>query len=143
MGVDPYGPERTLQQATVNLFADMGVQPANLQADLVRATASSDATAPQSTVVSPDDGAAVAGGLVTVTGTATDRGGVVAGIEVSVDDGATWHPATGTDQWSYEWQVPDGSGTTTILSRASDDSVNLETPGEDVTVTYGRPAAAR
>ena len=143
VGIDPYGPERTLQQATVNLFADMGVQPANLQADLVRATASSDATAPQSTVVSPEDGAAVAGGLVTVTGTATDRGGVVAGIEVSVDDGATWHPATGTDQWSYEWQVPDGSGTTTILSRASDDSVNLETPGEDVTVTYGRPAAAR
>ena len=52
-------------------------------------------------------------------------------------------PTVGTDQWSYEWQVPDGSGTTTILSRASDDSVNLETPGEDVTVTYGRPAAAR
>ena len=143
VGIDPYGPERTLQQATVNLFADMGVQPANLQSDLVRATASTDATAPQSTVVSPEDGTAVAGGLVTVTGTATDDGGVVAGIEVSVDGGATWHPATGTDRWSYDWQVPDGSGTATILSRASDDSVNLETPEERATVTYGRPTAVR
>ena len=113
----------------MNLFADMDVQPANLQPDLVRATASTDATPPQSTVESPEDGA-------TVTGSATDRGGVVAGIDVSVDNGATWHPATGTDQWSYEWQVPEGSGTTTILSRASDDTVNLETPGEGVTVTY-------
>ena len=138
VSVDPYGPERTLQQATVNLFADMGVQPANLQSDLVRATASTDTTAPQSTVGSPDDGATVTGARVTVTGSATDRDGVVAGIEVSVDSGATWHPATGTDQWSYEWQVPDGSGTTTILSRASDDSANLEAPGDGVTVTYGR-----
>ena len=135
---DPYGPERTLQQATVNLFADMGVQPANLQDALVRATASTDATAPESTVASPEDGATVAGGLVTVTGSATDRGGVVAGIEVSVDGGATWHPATGTDEWSYEWQVPDGAGTATILSRASDDTVNVESPEEGVTVTYGR-----
>jgi len=136
VGVDPDGPERTLQQATVNLFADMDVQRANLQPDLVRATASTDATPPQSTVESPEDGATVTGDRVTVTGSATDRGGVVAGIEVSVDNGATWHPATGTDQWSYAWQVPEGSGTTTILSRASDDTVNLETPGEGVTVTY-------
>ena len=134
---DPYGPERTIQQATVNLFADMGVQPANLQDDLVRATASTDTMAPQSTVASPEDGATVSGGLVTVTGAATDRGGVVAGIEVSTDGGTTWHPAMGTDEWHYEWQVPDGTGSATILSRASDDSVNLEAPEEDVTVTYG------
>ena len=89
-------------------------------------------------MASPEDGATVAGGLVTVTGSATDRGGVVAGIEVSVDGGATWHPATGTDEWSYEWQVPDGAGTATILSRASDDTVNVESPEEGVTVTYGR-----
>ena len=139
VGVDPYGPERAIQQATVNLFADMGVQPANLQSDLVPATASTDETAPQSTVVSPKDGDRLAGGLVTVTGSATDRGGVVAGVEVSVDGGTTWHRATGTDQWSYGWQVPDGSGTATILSRASDDSVNLESGGDGVSVSYGSP----
>ncbi len=51
-GLDAYhdipGPaaDRRMQQATVNLFADMGVQPATLQAGLVRATRSADALAP-------------------------------------------------------------------------------------------------
>ena len=35
-------PDSAMQQATVNLFADMGVQPATLQAGLVAATASTD-----------------------------------------------------------------------------------------------------
>jgi hypothetical protein len=139
VGVDPYGPERAIQQATVNLFADMGVQPAKLQSDLVRAIASTDETAPQSTVLSPDAGARVPSGLTTVTGRATDRGGVVAGVEVSVDGGTSWHRAEGTDQWSYEWEVPADSGMTTILSRASDDSVNLESAEGGVTVSYGTP----
>ena len=37
-------PDAAMQQATVNLFADMGVQPATLQAGLVAATASTDTT---------------------------------------------------------------------------------------------------
>ena len=40
VGVDPNGPDRNVRQATVNLFADMGVQPATLAPDLVRAEAS-------------------------------------------------------------------------------------------------------
>ena len=144
VGVDPYGPERAIQQATVNLFADMGIQPANLQPDLMTATASTDTLTPRSEVVAPPDGAVVAGPLATITGTATDAGGgIVAGVEVSVDGGMTWHRATGTERWSYEWQVPEGSGTAMIQSRASDDSVNIETPGEGVTLRYGRTAAAR
>ena len=39
-----------MQQATVNLFADMGVQPTTLLAGLVAATASTDTTAPTSTI---------------------------------------------------------------------------------------------
>jgi hypothetical protein len=42
VAVDPYGALKALQQATVNLFSDMGIQPANLQRDLVPATASQD-----------------------------------------------------------------------------------------------------
>ena len=118
VGVDPYGPERTVQQATVNLFADMGVQPGNLQADLVRATASTDSVAPRSRVTSPEAGSTVAGTVVT---------------------GATWHPATGTDEWEYTWHVPEDGGTTNILSRASDDTVNVETPGAGIAVSYGGP----
>ena len=85
-----------MQQATVNLFADMGVQPASLQGGLVLATASADITPPVSAITSPTAGSTVTqGSAVTINGTATDTGGVVGGVEVSVDGGITWHPATG------------------------------------------------
>jgi Domain of unknown function (DUF4082)/Bacterial Ig-like domain/Bacterial Ig domain len=125
-----------MQQATVNLFADMGAQPATLQSGLVAATASNDATPPRSTITSPASGATVqVGTLVTVTGTATDSGGgVVGGVEVSVDGGTTWHPATGRGNWSFVWG-PSSSGTANLRSRAVDDSGNIETPGTGVTIT--------
>jgi hypothetical protein len=134
VGVDQYGASKEIQQATVNLFADMGIQPANLQRDLVPATPSTDKSAPVTNITSPS-GTVAAGAVVTVSGTATDgRGGAVGGVEVSFDGGKRWHPAVGTDRWSYEWQVPRGAGTATIMSRASDDSLNLETPKRGVTV---------
>ena len=48
-----------MRQATVNLFADMGVQPASLQAGLAPATKSTDVTAPASTIQSPVQGTTV------------------------------------------------------------------------------------
>jgi hypothetical protein len=137
VGVDPYGPVKAIQQATMNLFADMGIQPANRQPDLVPATPSSDKRAPDSRIISPAPGAALTS-TVTISGTATDTGGIVAGMEVSVDGGKSWHPAVGTDRWSYEWQTPAGTGTATVLSRATDDSMNMEVPKKGITVTYGR-----
>src|SRR5262249_49060351 len=62
-----------------------------------------------------------------------EKGGVVAGVEVSVDDGTTWHPAQGRDKWSYTWK-PDIEGTTTIRARAIDDSGNIQTVADHVTV---------
>jgi hypothetical protein len=125
-----------LQQATVNLFGDMGAQPATLQAGLLFASASTDKTPPTSSITSPTSGSTLqAGTPVTITGTAVDSGGgVVAGVEVSFDGGNTWHPATGRGNWSYVWG-PNSSGTATIESRAVDDSGNLETPGAGVSVT--------
>jgi len=117
------------QQAMVNLLADMGVQPATLQGGLVPATASTDTTPPRSTIMSPAPGTTVtAGSQVTVSGTAQDfGGGVVGGVEVSVDGGATWHAATGRENWSYVF-APANSGTLSLQSRAVDDSGNLEVP---------------
>ena len=46
-------PDVRMQQATVNLFADMSVQPATLQPGLVAATASTDTVAPVSTIATP------------------------------------------------------------------------------------------
>ncbi len=126
-----------MQQATVNLFADMGVQPVSLRPGLVPATASSDSVAPNSIITAPSAGSSVTSGtIVTISGTAVDSGGgVVGGVEVSTDGGTTWHPAKGRESWIYSWQ-PKIAGSTVIKSRAVDDSGNLESPsaGRGVTV---------
>ncbi len=130
-----------LQQATVNLLADMGLQPASLRPGLVAAAASQDATPPRSTITYPPGGAPLPQGPTTITGAASDAGGgVVAGVEISVDGGATWHPAAGRESWSYAWNPP-ASGSITIRSRAVDDSGNLESPSSGVTVGSTRTAS--
>jgi Domain of unknown function (DUF4082)/Fibronectin type III domain/Bacterial Ig domain len=133
--------DNNMRQATVNLFADMGAQPVTLLPGLVAASASTDATAPTSTITAPP--ATVADGAqVTITGTATDAGGGrVAGVEVSTDGGSTWHPATnGTTSWSYTW-IAHGNPSTTIRSRAVDDSGNIESPAAGHTVDVSCPCS--
>jgi hypothetical protein len=125
IGEDLKGPVAAIRQATVNLFADMGVQPATLQPGLVAATASTDRVAPTSRV--EDVPRALADGAFEVSGTATDAGGgVVAGVEVSIDEGRTWHPAEGTSRWRYRWTATSGGKPGVVRSRAVDDSGNLE-----------------
>lgn len=137
VGVDLSGPDRNVQQATVNLFADMGVQPETLAEGLVRAVASHDTQAPVSRVVYPAGDAVLSRAATTIRGTANDAGGGrVAAVEVSTDAGASWHPAVGREEWSYEW-LPEEAGVTEIMSRAVDDSGNLEVPTARVTVVVG------
>lgn len=137
VGVDPSGPDRNVQQATVNLFADMGVQPATLQPELVPGERSSDRTPPVCAIDSPADGATLPLGPVRVSGRAHDAGGgCVAAVEVSVDGGRTWHPAHGREAWHYAWQ-PAGTGRLTLRARAVDDSGNLEVAGAGIAVTIG------
>ncbi len=131
-----------MQQATVNLFADMGVQPATLQPGLVPAAASTDTVAPSSAIASPATGASLPLATVTISGTASDSGGVVGGVEVSVDGGLTWRRATGRANWTYNW-TPSAAGQVSIKSRAADDSGNLESPGAGVTVTVGGGGGAQ
>ena len=130
-----------MQQATVNLFADMGVQPATLQQGLVQATQTTDATSPTSVITSPTNGgSAPASKAITITGTATDAGtGVVAGVEVSTDGGVTWTQADmnvldANVNWTFSW-TPSVEGTATIKTRAFDDSGNKEIPGPGTTIT--------
>ncbi len=133
----------SMQQATVNLLADMNTQPATLRPGLVAQPASSDTTRPTAVIVTPAAGATLdAGQEITITGTATDAGGgVVAGVEVSTDNGVTWRAATGRASWTFTWIVS-GSGSVTIRARAIDDSGNIEVPAGGRTVTVNSGAGA-
>jgi len=144
-GLDDSNPEgnpadKTMQQATMNLFADMGVQPATREAGLVAATQSTDTTPPTAKITSIPSSTSD-GTPITISGTATDAGGgVVAGVEVSTDGGASWHPASGTTSWSYKW-IAHGSPSATIAVRATDDSGNIQTPGPGTTIAIGCPCS--
>jgi methionine-rich copper-binding protein CopC len=145
---DQVATNTTMQQATVNLFADMGAAPGSPVSGLTYAPEPADTTAPTSTITSPSAGATLANGsTVTISGTATDSGGgVVAGVEVSTDGGSTWHPVTTMSAastsvtWSYTWSAA-GSGSVTIKSRATNDSGYIESPGSGVTVTVNCPCS--
>lgn len=124
-----------VQQSMVNLFADMGVTPQTLQTGLVAAQASTDHTAPAAVISSPTGGTSFSQGqAVTITGAASDAGGLVAGIEVSTDGGTTWHPASGTTSWSYTWTAS-GVGSHVIEARAADDSINLQATPATVSIS--------
>lgn len=128
-----------MQQATVNLLADMGAQPATLATGMTPATASSDTTAPVATITSPSAGANLAPSTsVTISGTATDSGGRVGAVEVSTDGGTTWRLAAGRGAWSFSFTTP-ASGTVSIAARAADDSANLQRTPASVSVTVGSP----
>ncbi|HEX9861512.1 MAG TPA: carboxypeptidase regulatory-like domain-containing protein, partial [Nitrospirota bacterium] len=126
-------------------------------------TALSDTTAPSSAITAPASGTALASGLASynVTGTASDTESGLMLVEVSTDGGATWNPATDIASpppaaprlrgapssspgdpwtvWSYSWTSP-ANGCANILSRATDNATNVETPGAGVTVSVGNAA---
>ena len=137
-----------MQQAIVNLYADMGVTPGSLQPGLV--PGAPDTQAPTSSIASPAQSASLPSGTpVTIAGTASDTGGgTVTKVEVSTNGGTTWSNATGTTSWTFAW-TPVTQGSTVIRSRATDSSGNIEAPSGGVTVTVTppvpdttRPAAA-
>lgn len=114
-----------MQQAQINLLADMGAQPATRDTSLSPASASSDTAGPAVTISSPAEGTTVPHGTaVTVSGTAADTGGIVAGVEVSTDGGTAWHPAQGKQNWTYSY-IQKGLATASIKVRAVDDSANI------------------
>ncbi len=88
-----------MQQAQVNLLADMGAHPGSLMSGLVAPTKSTDTTAPTTVITSPADRPVHRERhQVDVTGTASDVGGRVAGVEVSTDGGNDVAPGSRHDQ---------------------------------------------
>lgn len=115
-----------IQQVTMNMFADMGVLPqAPLAPGLVMPVATSDRSPPSLAAgIKLLEGSELVAGVL-VGGAVTDvGGGVVAAVEVSEDDGKTWHPADlelSTGHWKYRLSQP----ATVLGLRAADDSGNL------------------
>ena len=152
----PYGANIenvALQQFTVNMFADMGIQPGVTDAilasqGLVRAVGITDTVAARATLNDIPD-TVHKFQTVVISGTATDDDGnplttddgKVAVVEISLDNGVTWKVAQGTTDWSYAWR-PTTEGTYTIKARAVDDSLNIANivPAHD-TVTVIAPVA--
>ena len=97
-----------MQQATVNLLADMGVQPGTLQAGLVAARRRP--TAPPRRRSSPHRPRATLSPATASRSRARPPtpAAVVASVEVSVDGGTTWQTATGRSNWSHTLSAAEG-----------------------------------
>ncbi len=128
-------PDWRMQQATVNLFADMGSQPGTLQSGLAPSTASTDVLPPSSLILIPTSLTVPAWTSVTIFGSATDvGGGRPAAVELSVDNGANWHSVRGAENWAAAW-MPGSPGVVTMQSRAVDDSGRIEVPKPGIPIT--------
>ena len=114
-----------MQQGTVNLLADMSAFVTTPINGLIAASKSTDSTAPVAVITSPTAGSIQQGSSVFVAGTASDSGGQVAGVEVTLDGGISWHPASGGKSFSYTGVVS-GIGNNVIQARAIDDSGNIQ-----------------
>jgi len=131
------------EQAMVNLFAEMGVQPGTTLAYyLVPAQQSSDRSAPSTSIINLYNNQKIAAGdIVTIEGVAPDvGGGATMVVEVSTDGGATWNSATGVEHWSYTWEVPTSLGSVSIMTRSIDDKANMETAHVSTTVSIVDPS---
>ena len=131
--------DKNVQQAMINLMAEMGIHPETLKSGLVLGEESTDFAAPVAAITSLA-GIARVGSKVSVFGAAEDTGGVVAGVEFSGDGGLTWRKAAGWEDWSYAW-TPQRVGLVEVAARAVDDSLNLGAHSDPLTV-YVRFAVA-
>ena len=134
-------PTSAMQQATVNLFADMGVQPATLQAGLVAATASTDTTPPDG----DDHLAGRRRGRRRAAATVHDH------AAPPRTPAAAWSaasrcrstaappgiPPSGAPTWTYDWVVPVQSGSITLRRAPWTTAATSERPDAPVTVTTG------
>ena len=135
-------PTANMQQATVNLFADMGAQPATLHVR-PRGRHGVDRHHAADVDASPRRRRRVADGTqVTITGTATDT--AAASSPASRSRPTAARPGTrppGTTALDLHLDRPRQPRRRRSRSRATDDSGNIETPGAGVTVNVTCPCS--
>ncbi|MCB0039004.1 MAG: hypothetical protein H6643_06920 [Caldilineaceae bacterium] len=81
------------------------------------------------------------GGMVSVSGVATDTTSYIAGVQVQTDGGGgAWIDVSGTEAWAYNWDVsgrPDGKHTVTVQAF---DAVGNASAGQSVSFIVDRTA---
>ena len=78
---------------------------------------------------------------MTISGNATDAGGgTVAAVEVTLDGGASWHPAAGRNSFTYTGVLA-GTGSSAIQVRAIDDSANIQSPATTLPAAVNCPCS--
>ena len=127
-----------MQQATVNLFADMGVQPRSLQTGLAAASASTDMAAPTPTITGPG-GRELGASSGSRSPSRARRWTPAAGSAASRSPSTTARP--GIRRTVATRGATPGRrrrpARSPIRARAADDSGNLSAPAHGVTVTVG------
>ena len=93
-------------------------------------------------IIEPVNGLQSKGGTVAITGIASAPAGIDY-VEVSVDNGQSWHVASGKTRWSYDWENP-GDGDYILLSRIIDQGGDIEIPvvGRSVTIDSTLPTTS-
>jgi hypothetical protein len=79
---------------------------------------------PESAITSPTNGQTLTSCSVTIQGSGHDYYSGLNQVEVSIDNGATWQPASGTTNWTYQWNIT-ADGSYTLKSRSRDQANNL------------------
>lgn len=124
-------------QGSYNIVSRATDNVGNVETHGAGITVTVDSTAPVSSITAPVAGQSInrSSSQYKITGTATDAASGVKKVEVSTDGGATWSAATGTSTWSYSWTLPQADGIYNIMSRATDNAGNVETPKPAIAVT--------
>ncbi|HEX9990176.1 MAG TPA: S-layer homology domain-containing protein [Chloroflexia bacterium] len=130
-GVD-YLPCTVRGQARTCLYG--GDMKYGLVVDVVGEDPSLDPYAPESQITSPTNGQSINACSYTIQGVAHDYYSGVTQVEVSTDNGGTWHLAQGTTSWTYQWAIAT-DGNYSLLVRATDAAGNLQTPPTPVNVS--------
>jgi hypothetical protein len=119
------------QPYTCLYTADMNF---GLVADAVGYQASLDPYPPDAQITAPTNGQTITACAVSIQGTADDYYSGLAQVEVSTDDGASWHAAQGLGSWAYHWTIP-ADGSYTLKVRAHDLAGNVGGATTSVSVT--------
>ncbi|HYO50073.1 MAG TPA: S-layer homology domain-containing protein [Chloroflexia bacterium] len=139
-GVD-YQPCTLNGQPRICLYTSEYVPSYGLVADALGYDASLDRYKPESIITDPVASQTITACTYTISGTAHDYFSGMAQVEVSTDDGATWNLAQGTENWTYEWNIP-SDGKHSLRVRATDLAGNVEALGAAITVTVAASCVA-